>query len=51
VLLLMCRQLSARVRCVIDWAVEWLRSDPALALRPSCLAAPDSAVQDVAAGG
>jgi LysR family transcriptional regulator for bpeEF and oprC len=32
------RQLSARVRCFVDWAVERLRHDPALALRPRDLA-------------
>jgi DNA-binding transcriptional LysR family regulator len=34
VLLPSSRQLSARVRCFVDWAVERLRHDPALALRP-----------------
>ncbi|MFO0121051.1 MAG: LysR family transcriptional regulator [Inhella sp.] len=28
------RQRSARLRCFVDWAVERLRHDPALALRP-----------------
>ena len=36
------RQLSARVRCFVDWAVERLRHDPALALRPHDLV-PDGA--------
>ena len=34
------RQLSARVRCFVDWAVELLRREPALALRPRDLARP-----------
>lgn len=32
------RQLSARVRCVVDWLLERLRSEPALAWRPRDLA-------------
>jgi DNA-binding transcriptional LysR family regulator len=32
------RQLSARVRCFVDWATERLRADPAMALRPRELA-------------
>lgn len=38
VLLPSSRQLSARVRCFVDWAVERLQHDPAMALRPRDLA-------------